>query len=648
MRMHTKATIGLTRQGLTLIELLVAMVVLLVGIYTVAAGFPRMLNAIRGEGDRTGMSRLAEQAMSRLADNPEGVPDAITGGGSVDPRSYPEDLTAPHEALNAQEDIAEVRGEAFRVPAPYNAPGVTTGAGFGHYVLAQGPAECTDWAAGYPYVYLLVPLTELSDDPRAADAVPLQPNWFYVDKQDDTSPAQTGEIVVPYVVTTTDGTLAHRWGQGGLPAVSRVVVDYAWTTPPNGDSEPLVRHVQGEVPSDMTAFPSSGSQTAWVAKVHPARLPDGVNIVPGQTRAWAWVQFAREEVGDPDPDGPGRYVLDNNYGLTLTFHPADAGLTLRADYQLRTYMTTEDQDAQTAGETVYPRRIPLMIEDNVIERQVGRSDTTGVDYSLVRLAVKGVDDQPLFTNALADDADIADVHVVAVDLQTGVIHTNDPAVTDMTLGEKGDFDPALNGFADGVVAVPIADSGGSKSYVGHTWRFFYRTLNRNSIQVQKAPRSYMDSETARGYLAAYLPGGQDEATSLADVDYRTYRLTHVAPPNDANQRLGVLEFGQWLSGETWASAESSAGETVAVSYAYTPVPHQRVYVWGELHTVPVGGRQVTLNHTTLAGHPFEVLAVNGVSARAKGWWLNRTGRQMVLDVETVFLANALGAVAKVQ
>jgi len=288
-----------------------------------------------------------------------------------------------------------------------------------------------------------------------------------------------------------------------------------------------------------------------------------------------------------------------------------------------------------------------MIEDHVIERRVGRTDINSVDYAVIRLAVKGIDSEPLFAEDLSG-ADIDDAHMVAVDLQTGDIHDDNASADPFSLGAQDIFDPPFNGFADGLVAVPISDSGGSKSYVGHTWRFFYRTLNRNAIQAQKAPRTYVDSETARAYLAAYLPSGESEATSLAEVDYRTYQLSHVAAPNDSNRRLGVIEFGQWLSGETWSTAESSSGETVAVSYAYVTAPRTREYVWGELHTVPVGGRKVTLNRATLAGHPIEVLAVNGVSARAKAWWLNRTGRQMELDVETVFLANALGPVARVQ
>lgn len=127
------------RGGMTLVEILVAMLVLLVGIYTVARGFPLMLQSIRGEGDRTTMSRLAEETMSRLADNQYGLPEAITGTPDISPYSFAEDMTAPHTERNAQEDVTEVRGEAFRVPAPYRTPGGAYAAAPGWYALGQGP-----------------------------------------------------------------------------------------------------------------------------------------------------------------------------------------------------------------------------------------------------------------------------------------------------------------------------------------------------------------------------------------------------------------------------------------------------------------------------------------------------------------------------
>jgi len=449
-------------------------------------------------------------------------------------------------------------------------------------------------------------------------------------------------VVVPSVVTTTAGTQDRRWGTGSLPGVSRLVVDYAWTFPPSGDAEPVVHHVQSEVPSDLDNSTFAG---CLVAKVHPAHLPGGIVILPDQTRAWAQVDFVREPFGTQYPAGAGHYVLDNNYGVTLGFHPADVGLTVKVDYQLHTFQTTEDLDAQTAGDTVYPRRLPLMIEDQPIESARTRQDSGGVPFGETRLAVKGVDGQPLFAADLSGAALTTPVHVLAVDLQTGQTYADGLG---MSLDDRTLEPPLQDGFQNGLVTYPLEISGAKAPYVGNTLRFFYRTLNRNAIQVQKAPRYYVDSDTAKAYLSGYLPGGQNEATSLAEVDYRTYQLTYVAAPSGNTYRLGVIEFGQWLTGENWSTAESSAGETVAVSYAYVRAPGEREYVWGELHTVPAGGRKFTLNHATLTGEAIEVLAVNGVSARAKAWWLNKTGRQLVLDVETVFLANPLGGVARVQ
>lgn len=620
-----------TRQGLTLVELLIAMVVLLVGIYTVAAGFPRLLHAIRGEGERTIMARLAEQALSRLSENPYGLPDAITGGGSVAPKSVPEDLTAPHIAPTALLDITEVRGEKFRVPAPYNPPGTTGGTGYGYYVLAQGPAECPDWATGYPYVYMLVPLAERQEDPRTSEAIVQAGNWFYADR--------SGEIIVPATVTTKDGTETTSWN------VSNIVVDYAWTAPPQGEAEPLVHYVHQETPSDVEPITLTGGQNGLAIRVHPAHLPGGIQLVPGRTRVWARVDFTREEFGDAYPDAPGRYVLDNNFGLTLCFHPADAGLTLYVDYRLRTHQTQEDLDAAASGETVRPRRLLLMAEDIPIESRKTREDNNGVPFGEVRLALKNIDSEPLFTTDLSGAALPSPVHVLAVDLQTGQIYTDGAG---FALQDENLSPPLRDGYQQGMVTFPLEISGQRAEYVGHTLRFFYRTQNLHTLQIQKAPRYYVDAETAQSYLGDYLPSGQNEAASLAEVDFRTYRFTMQPSPNDANWELGVLEFGQWLSGGTWATAESSSGETIAVSYSYVSASGKREYVWGELHTIPEGGRKVTLHHASRAGQPIHILAVNGVSARVKAYWLNRTGRVQTFDIETLFLANALGPLPRVQ
>lgn len=622
-----RGTIRLTRRGMTLAEILIAMLVLLVGIYAVAKGFPTMLHSIRGEGDRTAMARLAEESLARLTDNQYGLPDAITGGGDIPPDAFSEDLTEVHTAVNAQEDMLEVRGETFRVPAPYrDTSGAVPATNPARYVLGVGPTQVVN--NGYPYVYMLVPLQEREDNPSAlnpSDAT----NWFYADN------AQ-GRVVVPSMVVTTEGGETRTWN------VTGVVVDYAWTPSTIADGVATAHYVQNETP---LAFTVAGSEAT--ATVHPAKLTGGCRLVPGQTRAWARIDFAREPFGTTAPTSSGRFAVDQ-FGATLALHPQDAGLTLKVDYQLRNfYKTGTDED----GNPIITRRELLMTEDRVIERRVDRTHTDGTEFTDVRLAIKGIEPDALFSDP-DDDADAStnaagaalaggqQVHVLAVDLLTGDTYYDGAGLA----LEDTNLEPPLEaGFDDGVVTVPLQDgSGNPEPYLGHTWRFYYRTGQRHNLQVQKAPRAYVDSDTAASYLESNA--GLDQST---EVDYRTYRLDHRAS-GTANRNIAVLEFGMWLSDGTWTSAESNYGTTVAVNYAYSPDANIREYVWGELHTVPSDRFEVALNHATLDTRPIEILAVNGVSVRARGWWLARNGRQRQLAVETVLLPTALGILPRVR
>ncbi|MGE5531902.1 MAG: hypothetical protein ACM3VW_07305, partial [Bacteroidota bacterium] len=483
-------------------EVLVAMLVLLVGIYTVARGFPAMLQAIRGEGDRTTMTRLAEDTMSRLADNQAGLPEAITGGGSVSQYSFPEDLTAPHVDQNAQEDIFEVRGEAFRVPAPYRSPGGSYTGSPGWYALSQGPAK---WTAGYPYVYMLVPLHERTDEAPIVggaanpDFINTGGNWFYVDKEN-------GQIITPASVTTSEGSNVRTWN------VTNVVCDYAWTDKPSGSppySSPLTHYVQGETPACVDQ--PSAVTGFRICTVHAAHGTGGAHdgssrLVVGQTRAWAKIEFGRN-IGIATPPA-GEFSIEPKYGATLAFNPADAGLTLKVDYQLRT--------TQGVGDS-FPRRLLLMHEEQTIQPAVTREDSTGVPFGDVRLALKHIDDEPIFTTDVQGNVyDPAEpVHVLAIDLSTGQPYIEGAG---FSLNDEGLQPGLLNGYQDGVLSLPLEISGTPAPYLGHVWRFYYRTLDRNNIQVQKAPRAYVDADTAQHYLGGFLHGSDPLVAEASRAD----------------------------------------------------------------------------------------------------------------------------------
>jgi hypothetical protein len=165
-----------------------------------------------------------------------------------------------------------------------------------------------------------------------------------------------------------------------------------------------------------------------------------------------------------------------------------------------------------------------------------------------------------------------------------------------------------------------------------------------------------------GYLG---PGaGAAEAASLAEVDYRTYELTYQPPTGSNTLRIGVVTLGQWLDEDmdpstvpTWSEALNNAGMTVAVNYTYwTGNPAVQRTVWGELHTFSTGRSSVALNSATLADdgttpwddYPITILAVNGVSARVRAWWLNDKGVQKRADIESCFLPTALGLLPRVR
>ncbi len=126
---------------MTLLELMVAMLVLLVGIWTIAVGFPRLLANITNEQQRTEMARLAERNMERLKGVEGALCWAVSGDPTISPFSVPEDFDDVDRPANAQENMLDVIGETFRIPASQPQPDGLTARASSVYVLQQGPAQ---------------------------------------------------------------------------------------------------------------------------------------------------------------------------------------------------------------------------------------------------------------------------------------------------------------------------------------------------------------------------------------------------------------------------------------------------------------------------------------------------------------------------
>ncbi len=619
-------------RGMTLLELMIAMIVLLVGIWTIAAGFPKLLASINSEGERTEMARLVQRNMERLKDTEGALPWVIAGDPTISPYSEPEDITEPSRPANAQENLLDVIREAFRIPGAQPDAAGTGAQASSAYVLQQGPAQWSNYPAtdSYPFVYILVPLTEQRVDPRVAGN-PMLPNSFYVDEAD-------GEIVVPATAYTYDGSDTVAW------SVDELLVNYAWAETGGVDDRPPTHYVQDERAIDYTL--SGGLCTFSVrATARSGGDNDFSCLIEGRTAAQAIVYFDREEWGDALPDDCGRYALNNDYGVELRFHRDDAGLTAYVDYRLRDVEDTNGISAESG------RRKLMMIEDHVINNETVRTDdVTGDRYGEVKLAAGNINGEvPLFSQDLSRTA-LNDVYLLAVDLTTGEIYTSGDNITlyDNTLSPKLE-----RGFGDGVVAVRLEIGGAQQPYVGRTMRFYYSTLDYHNVQLQKPARTFVDLLTAQCYTGPYLADVADEPSNLVQVDYRTYQVLAQTDTNVTDMDRIVLAFVAYLdddddTGTDPVLVDSAAveGHTISVDYVWyddADMPH---YVYGEMHTVPPGRNNVALQyfsyHRSDDYPSAEIIAIRGVSARALAWWLTRKGRQQHVAIDSYTLKGVLG------
>jgi prepilin-type N-terminal cleavage/methylation domain-containing protein len=620
---------SLGSRGMTLLELMVAMLILLVGIWTIATGFPTLLASVTAEGEKTEMTRLAERQMERVKGSEGALPMAITGGPLISPYSEPEDLEDPARPANSQENVLDVIGESFTIPGA-QAEGAST-QGSSAYVLQQGPAEWSDYPEtdSLPFVYVLVPLTEQRRDPRSGGNQMLG-NSFYVDES-------TGEIMVPPSVYTYDGSRGTAWSVGGL------LINYAWAETGGVSNRPPVHYVQDE---KVSSYTGTGSYLTYVvrASVRASGSHDFAGLVEGKTAVQAIVYFDREPFGTSLPTTRGRYVLNNDYGVELRFHRDDAGLNAYVDYRLRDVFGTNQ-----IGSSVDPsRRKLMMIEDHVINSDSVRTDDdTGDRFTDVKLATGGLNDEtPLFEHDLSGTTLGNDVYLLAVDLTGGQIYQYDSlGGINITLHDETLSPKLSNGFRDGVVAVRLDAGGTLQPYVGHTMRFYYCTLEHHNVQLQRPARTFVDVYTAETYTPNFAAAGEED---LLANDYRTYRVVQQELTAPADMDRVVIEFVGYVDDDgslTLVDSRAVEGHTISVDYVWYDAADKPHYVYGEMHTVPAGANSITLQHFSYHRSDdyssAEIIAVRGVSARTVVWWLTAKGRQQKIALDSYTLKSPL-------
>lgn len=335
---HVGAGLG-SRRGLTLVELLAAMIVLLVGVYAIAALFPKLSRSISDEETRTSMSRatqrLAEGYRSGELELPDATAPHYTQVDAVEPGSSPDDpdsnLTGTNP-LNSRDDFIEVYGERVTVPAP------PTPGGYPCYVPKLGLVD----PSMVPVVHSFREMKEAYRDPGA-----------------NTTP-RDGEFYL-----RTDGQFLFNGPGGGN---NGAIVYYDWVLPGG-----IIRRANGEL------VPNSGSYVQAVAS-------RGGRVVPGSVRAYARYPWACS-FGPPATIAGRVCWVDATAGQSIYFPATAAGTKLRVDYRVRR------EDLQAEGTS---RRAKIMFEDKLVPSappyQIDLNfDGLSDEYPLVANALDGTD-----------------------------------------------------------------------------------------------------------------------------------------------------------------------------------------------------------------------------------------------------------------
>lgn len=351
--------------GMTLTELLVAMMILLIGIYAVVRGFPPLFRNIEGERVRTEMARLCENTIERLKTRPEMVPEAMAGHDPItlaviNPYSERDD-TLSVQPGNAHDDIRWILG--MTIAAPAADPGQSVAV----YPLALGPAS-SDLVGGVWAMQgaarVLVSLERLNQAP--AGTAPA--GTFYID---------------------TDGTL-------NVPAgYTAGMVDYCWVS------------VDGTPHYVWDEYVGAGG-TVRAASVVNALPSDFANVEPNTCVARGATEYYPILCGTAADVGTNNIILEQTYGAMLLLPRNMAGKTLQIDYALKA-------EADSNGN---PRRTPLVMEE---------VPAPTVEPYQVDLKFRNLDDEnPLYTTDMLG-VTVPVVYVLIVDTQNGRQWTNNDA-----------------------------------------------------------------------------------------------------------------------------------------------------------------------------------------------------------------------------
>lgn len=419
------------RAGMTLVELLVAMVILLVGVWAVARGFPALLGTISADQQRTQFARMVEGRLEAIRQEAWQLPQAFAvylfdGSGygqtaSLDPDSKPKDPdTYDPNNPNSRDDLTVVLGEWGKIPAKY---------------------------ADSSYVFMPVAHGLLDTEWERQNAVF---ECFIAERLEPMNFLPPGGSVPAgrFFLDWAGANVGRVWVPNGY---DRVRVDYGWV-----DTGGTTHWVQGDVLSL-----GAGATTADVAA---RSVPSFASVLPGSARCIGLKRLALVPVapGNAPQPGPGQVCIEPTCGAGLVFNAEDAGKTVLVSYRLRC-----NPDGSRA----------LYLSEDYNMGELAAEPVSGAPnerWVTVRLGWGGVDK----LMDIAEGAQTVPVHVLAVDEVAG----------DLYYDGAGVEPPDSEALRTGRVRLRVPTSA-----LGHKFRFYYRTLDQGAIMVYKPPTVFYES-----------------------------------------------------------------------------------------------------------------------------------------------------------
>lgn len=557
---HPSAVMGMhryslwsSRKGTTLVEILVAMVVLLVGILTIVQLFPTGFRVVRAAESQTIATRLAQQELERWKNMDANLPAGIL---PVDENGNVLNLQPPgppFEAFRTNPDGSwMVAGNRYERGNAYNCRQVVSEATLipmGNYFSSgQGPVFGSRYTAAFS------PIDAWRDDNDVLQGVTIKSgdlNRRVAESGFDPPYLRQGSYAIDYDLSPGQDYSGQDVFHVAFPADPGVskrkyLISYSyWATasPDDPNAEPeLFSRLDQPVHRSNGGETIDGSDADWI-EVPILGVPDGYTVTELEIRTETCARGFIEQTGDFTGDPYEFKLVDSIIGV-FAFNPAGHKMY---EYTARGIRPIEARISYLIND---PR---IIREDRVIpEAQPGASDIP------TKLALRFV----LKIGDATDNPDEPEYQGLVRDHSGKVAVALPVLVMDLATGWRVNLPPDCVDFISGVVYLPLeadlVDYTGSPqartTLAGRHLRFLYRADGDWTVQCHKAYLSY----TRRW--------------SAGDLDYRTYRIKpNESSPSRLSNRL------------LFAPCEGL--KTVVVDYSYIALDGVERKVSGEAHQI---------------------------------------------------------------